>query len=136
MSLSPTIRLLTKSIILKGVLEAVLKTLLPKLGVVALAPASMRALLHQFIKDAPLISGDVAAMASGDYSKREWLANRPKMEKQGFDGHSSSPSSPVEVTSMQLLEDWRRERSPEPSSVEAYEKRIKAFSKTLGARLL
>ena len=33
---------------------------------------------------------------------------------------------------MQLLEDWRRERSPEPSSVEAYEKRIKAFSKTLG----
>src|SRR5437016_3466618 len=56
----------------------------------------------------------------------------PKMEKQGFDGHSSSPSSPVELTSMQLLEDWRRERSPEPSSVEAYEKRIKAFSKTLG----
>ena len=46
--------------------------------------------------------------------------------------HWQSPSSRVEVTFKQLLEDWRRERSPEPSSVEAYEKRIKAFSKTLG----
>jgi integrase len=99
--------------------ELALKEIVPKLGITAVAPQSMRGLVRQFLKDAPLVAGNLAAMASGDYSEAEWLAKRPTI---------AQPSSSITIES--LIVGWQNEMPPDKRNEETertYRYRIADF---------
>lgn len=101
--------------------EHLLRVILPKLGYEAVDRRSLAALVSQYMKDAPNMAGDLAAMADGDYSEPAWSKNRPIL-----DNRSSSLSFAA------LLDDWRLDAKPKPSTVRTYTVRLAGFRALLG----
>jgi integrase len=108
---------------IRKVIDGFVAQALLKQGIVAVDNQSRLLLEARIVKDLPAHAQMLAAMQEdGDYRLPETFAGRPELS-------NAFPVASAKFTFSQLLEGWRLNKKPSPSSVKAYTNWCNAFVK-------